>query len=91
MCEYPFPSKSKNSLSICTRAEFGGPVLLNRHWAYSLLRRMKFVKRKFTISNFEELKESFLNEVVTTVFMEEIPPDLILNWDQTGIKIVDDG
>jgi len=26
--------------------------------------------------------------VVTTVEMEEIPPELILNWDQTGIKIV---
>jgi hypothetical protein len=27
-------------------AEYGGPILLNRHWAYSLLKRMKFVKRK---------------------------------------------
>lgn len=29
-------------------AEFGGPVELNRHWAYSLLKRMKYVKRKAT-------------------------------------------
>ena len=41
-------------------AEYGGPILLNRHWAYSLLRRMKFVKRKattskskYTVSNFK--------------------------------------
>ena len=32
----------------CNRSspvEFGGHVQLNRHWAYSLLKRMKFVKR----------------------------------------------
>ena len=76
-------------------AEFGGHVLLNRHWAYSLLTRMNFVKRKattakskYTGSNFEEAKKSFLTEVVTTVIMEDIPPQLILNWDQTGLKIV---
>ena len=76
-------------------AEFGGPVLLNRHWAYSLLSRMKFVKRKattakskYTGSDFKEVKKNFLDEVVATVKMEEIPPELILNWDQTGVKIV---
>ena len=47
--------------------EFGRPVELNRHWAYSLLNRMNFVKRKVTTakskyigSNFEEAKQSFL-------------------------------
>ena len=68
---------------------------LNSHWAYSLLRRMKFVKRKVTTSknkhscaDLAQLKEQFLSDVVTTVEMEEIPPELILNWDLTGIKIV---
>ena len=72
--------------------EFGGPVCLNKPWAYALLQRMKFVKRKattakskYTISDFEQVKKSFLNDVVA---MEEIPPELVLNWDQTGIKIV---
>lgn len=44
-------------------AEFGGPVVLNRHWAYSLLQRMNYVKRKastskskYTVSDFQELK-----------------------------------
>ena len=76
-------------------AEFGGPVQLNSHWAHSLLRRMKYVQRKATtarskqtVANFAEIKESFLADVVATVTMEEIPPELILNWDQTGIKIV---
>ena len=34
------------------------------------------------------LKESFLDSVRTTVIMEEIPAELIMNWDQTGIKLV---
>ena len=34
------------------------------------------------------MKESFLTEVTTIVEIEEIPPELILNFDQTGVKIV---
>ena len=37
---------------------------------------------------FDELKAQFLEEVATTVYVEEIPPELILNWDQTGINLV---
>ena len=40
------------------------------------------------MANFRELKEAFLADVTTAVTMEEIPPELILNWDQTGIKPV---
>ena len=35
-----------------------------------------------TGENFAELKQRFLDDVVATVSMEEIPPELILNWDQ---------
>ena len=76
-------------------AENGGHICLNRHWAYSFLRRMSFVQRKattslskYSVSDFAEVKKSFLASVVETVNMEEIPPELILNWDQTGIMIV---
>ena len=48
-------------------AEFGGPVQLNRHWAHSLLKRMKFVQRKATTAkskqtaaNFTDLKKRSL-------------------------------
>ena len=40
------------------------------------------------MENFSALLRSFLDDVVTTVEMEEIPPELIFNWDQTGIKLV---
>ena len=56
---------------------------------------MKFVQRKVTtaqskhtIADFARLKKQFLQDGVATVQMEDIPPELILNWDQTGIKIV---
>ena len=75
--------------------EFVGHIQLSRQWAYSLLSRMKFVKQKATTAKskqsteeFHQLKETFLSDIVSTVEMEEIPAVLILNWDQTGIKIV---
>lgn len=75
--------------------KFGGPIKINRHWAQSLLNRMEFVQRRATtakskhsITNFSELKRSFLDDVADTVQMEDIPAELIMNWDQTGIKLV---
>ena len=76
-------------------AEFGGHISLGVPWAYSLFRRMNFVQRKVTTAKskhsaaeFNRLKEKFLADVEATVKMEEIPPELILNLDQTGIRIV---
>ena len=50
--------------------EFGGHIELNTSWAYSLLNRMEFVKRKvttakskFSVEKFAEVKEAFLNNV----------------------------
>ena len=79
--------------------EFGGHIDLNRHWALSLLHRMHFVQRKATTVNKRPLQQKvkihlksllrkILDDLVTTVQMEEVPPELVLNWDQTGIKLV---
>ena len=72
--------------------ENGGHVKLNRHWAYGFFQRIGFVQRKpttakvrFIVENFAAKKKEFLDDLITTVEMEEIPPELILNWDQTGI------
>ena len=32
----------------------------------------------------EEEKHSFLSEVLDPVVLNDIPPELIFNWDQTG-------
>lgn len=74
--------------------ENGGPITITNNWAKSLLYRMNFVKRrgsstaKLTVANFEAVKEQFIIDVNAVVEMEEIPPQLVFNWDQTGISIV---
>ena len=45
-------------------------------------------KSKYSNANFAEAKKLFLTSVVQIVTMEEIPPGLVLNWDETGIMIV---
>ena len=83
-------SKRDKSLLV----ENGGSVELMKNWAKSLLHRMGFVKRrgntkaKVTVEDFEAHKKQFLFDIKATVVMQEIPPELIINWDQTGIKIV---
>ena len=55
---------------------------------------MNFTKRRAaTKSNpptgdLVEIKRSFLAEVLETVGLNDIPPELMLNWDQTGINLV---
>ena len=76
-------------------AAFGGHIRLSRKWVYKLLHCMNFVKRKATTAkskyapdDFARIKQAFLNQVVQIVGMEQIPAELILNWDQTGINLV---
>ena len=75
--------------------ENGGYVELTKAWARGLLGRMGYVKRrgktsksKNLVENFDDLKASFLEEVSTTVVMDEIPLEMRLNWDQTGLNLI---
>ena len=71
----------------------GGHMTLSKDWARYFLQRIGFVKRKGTtkavqVENFEDLKREFLFDIKVIVAIEEVPPCLIINWDQTGIKYV---
>lgn len=66
-----------------------------KSWAKYLLTKMNFVKckattkkPKFSVSNFEEIKSQFLMDIMASVTMEEIPSDMVINWDQTAIKYI---
>lgn len=78
----------------CLLASNSGHIVLTRDWAKSLLCRLGFVKRqgstaaKITVTNFDEVKEQYLLDVKAAVQIEEIPQDMIINRDQTGIKYV---
>ena len=73
-------------------AEAGGPVTLTVSWAISLLKRMNFTKRRVSTKyshpfhELDEEKHSFLSELLDTA--NDIPPELIFNWDQTGLNLV---
>ena len=72
----------------------GGHIVFSKHWAQYMLERMGYVKRKatskakVTVENLSALKQQYLLDIKGTVEMEEIPEDLILNWDQTAIHYV---
>ena len=72
----------------------GGGIVLTKDWARNVLRRMGMVKRrantktKVTVEEFDETKKLFLLDIKNTTHMDEIPPQLIINWDHTGINYV---
>jgi hypothetical protein len=72
----------------------GGHILFTKDWAKNLLHRMGFVKRrastkaKVSVEDFEERKEQFLLDIKAVVNLEDIPLDLVINWDQTAMHYV---
>ena len=75
----------------------GGHIAITKTWAKSLLNRMNYVKRKcsnagkVSSANFENTKQIFLADVTAEVIMNEIPDELIFNWNQTALSIIPTG
>lgn len=75
-------------------SENWGPIQLDRGWSDSFLSRLGYVKREGTKaarklpSDFDEKKEDFLTGVGGVIEEKNIPPELVINFDQTGVKIV---
>ena len=75
----------------------GGHIDINKSWAKSFLKRMGYVKRKASnagkvpATEFEKLKEVFLADIAAETLMNDIPDELIFNWDQTGLHMVPTG
>ena len=73
----------------------GGPISLKKNWANKLLNRMGMVKRKATTAHskvtaqdFDKSKAQMLADIKCTVEIENIPQELVINWDQTAIHYV---
>ena len=70
---------------------------LNKEWARSVLHRMGFTKRracsksKTLPQNVSEIQQQFIREIKAAIQIEDIPEDLVFNWDQTAMKIVPGG
>ena len=75
----------------------GGDLCIGKDWAKSLMLRMGYVKRKVSnagkvlVADFEGLKEQFLADTAAEIIMNDIPAELVINWDQTGLKIIPTG
>ena len=67
---------------------------LSKHWAKYLMQCMGLVKRRAStkakkdVKKFEEIKKGFLLDVRNVMEMDEIPPDLVINFDQTAVHYV---
>ena len=67
--------------------ENGGHICLTKNWARYLLSRMGFVKRransksKVSVEQFDELKELFLLDFNNVIEMDDVPGELVINWD----------
>lgn len=75
--------------------ENGGHIDLSKTWAKSILKKMNMVKRKgttskktFVVENYEQEKLKYLNKINQKMKSKNIPAELVINWDQTGINIV---
>ena len=77
--------------------QHGGHIDITKAWAKSLLIRVGYVKRKcsnarnITVAHFEEVREEFLADIKAEVLMNEIPPQLIFNWNQMAIQLMPTG
>ena len=76
--------------------KYGGHIELNRPWAVSLLQRMGFVRRLgstqtkaiLSCEQISKSKHTYLTQVIGMVKAHDIPPNLVINWDQAGVKLV---
>ena len=72
----------------------GGGIHLTKDWAKYLFKQMGLVKRKgntkakVDVEQFDEMKRLFHQDIRIAVVMDEVPPELIINWDQTGLSYV---
>ena len=79
--------------------QHGGHIQITKAWAMSLLQRMGFIKRKVTTKStpglsdeqIEAVRRSFLKQVARMVKLCDIPDSLIINLDQTGMKLEPSG
>ena len=40
------------------------------------------------VEKFDEVKKLFLQDIRNVIMMDEVPAELVINWDQTGLNHV---
>ena len=75
--------------------EYGGTIRIGYKWCESVFKRMKWTKRKGTTSKpiippglVKEVGLTFFKDIAEVVQADAIPPELIINIDQTPLPFV---
>ena len=79
--------------------QHGGHIQITKAWALLLLKRIGYVKRKTTNKTtpglsgeeIETVRRRFLKQEAQMVKLRDISDKLVINLDQTGIKLVPAG
>ena len=77
--------------------EFGGSFIPTKNWDPCMLDRMGFIKRKGTkvakkkSGDLPETKQNLVFKFLDVVTNHQIPADMFVNWDQTGVRMVPSG
>lgn len=75
----------------------GGFINITTTWVKSLHKQMGYVTRKcsntgkISPTHFAEMQEIFLADLKAQVLMNDIPDELIINWDHTSVPVVPTG
>ena len=72
-------------MSTCTLADGWAKYLLQQ---MGFVRRKAMIKAKLSVEDFEEVKKDYLLDIQVVISMDEIPKELVVNFDQTGIHYV---
>jgi hypothetical protein len=75
---------------------YRGTIDLTKSWAASLMKRMGLVKRRgstakrtdMSAEEFKAVRQRFLGKLAKIATDKHSPPQLIINWDQTGLNVV---
>ena len=63
-------------------------IKLSLDWAYSLLKKMGYVKRKATTDKDSKKNLLLQKQIKKAVKNGKIPPELVIKCDQTGVNVV---
>ncbi len=79
------------------KSKFGGHLDITLTSAQSVLSRMGFVKRKGTKDakklpeDFDTIKTGFTTRVADCIQEHDIPSEMVVNWNQTGVNLIPGG
>ena len=70
--------------------------MLTRGWALSLMKRMGLVrqrgntqvKKSISSADYHHLRSTYLHQISAIVEVHQIFPEMVVNWNQSGISIV---